>query len=258
MDKATGHKVLELKNRIVPNFSVSDWEEVGMITGFSDLISKHDRLLRSLRFGDEDYAGSCISVLRTIEEKQPGIVEEIEKYLNMNYPLDNAVNVSSVPTEKTMTFSPNVFDVPDLTVESDLISVMMPFAKEFDPVYETIKSACIALGYRCLRADDIWENHTFMQDIFNLIVRSQAVIVDFSGRNANVMYETGIAHTLGKTVIPLTQVFSDMPSDMKHHRVLQYLLNREGLDKMEDGLLKRLQTIANRGNKDDVIDGGTF
>ena len=39
----------------------------------------------------------------------------------------------------------------------------------------------------------------------------------------------GIAHTLGKNVVPLTQNISDIPSDLHSHRALQYLLNQEGL-----------------------------
>ena len=44
------------------------------------------------------------------------------------------------------------------------------------------------------------------------------MVVDFSGKNANVMYETGIAHTLGKKVIPITQRIDDIPSDMQQYQ----------------------------------------
>ena len=63
---------------------------------------------------------------------------------------------------------------------------MMPFSKEFQDVFNSIKLACDNSGFDCLRADDIWEESTFTQDIFSLILKSKAVIVDFSGRNANV------------------------------------------------------------------------
>ena len=59
---------------------------------------------------------------------------------------------------------------------------------------------------RCLRADDIWEESTIIQDIFSLILRCEVVVIDCSGKNPNVMYEMGIAHTLGKHVVPITQV----------------------------------------------------
>jgi hypothetical protein len=64
---------------------------------------------------------------------------------------------------------------------------------------------------------------------FSLIFRAAIVVCDFSGRNANVFYEAGIAHTLGKQVVPLSQSKDDVPFDLGHHRYLQYLNNGEGL-----------------------------
>lgn len=124
-----------------------------------------------------------------------------------------------------------------------LASAMMPFSPEFKPVYKTIGASCSANALRCLRANDIWANSTIIQDIFDLIFVSRIVIVDFTGRNSNVMYETGIAHTLGKHVVPITQSLGDVPFDLQSHRVLEYLPNREGLRKLESSLSERLKTI---------------
>jgi hypothetical protein len=71
------------------------------------------------------------------------------------------------------------------------------------------------------------------------------VVVDFTNKNPNVMYETGIAHTLGKHVVPITQSLYDLPSDMQHHRVLQYLPNGEGLRTLEQSLGKKLASLVN-------------
>jgi hypothetical protein len=122
-----------------------------------------------------------------------------------------------------------VFHVPDDYVELDLVAVIMPFSKEFDPMRKAIMQACTKDGLHCLRADDIWEGTTIIQDIFTLIFRAQVVIVDFSGKNANVMYETGIAHTLGKHVIPVTQSLADVPFDMtRKSRIFHF---ESGLDR---------------------------
>lgn len=120
----------------------------------------------------------------------------------------------------------------------------MPFSLEYRGVYEAIKRATEQCGLRCLRADDIWEESTIVQDIFNLIFRAQVVIVDFTGKNPNVMYETGIAHTLGKHVVPISQSLDDVPFDMRHHRVLKYLSNVEGLAKLSTDLAKKLLQIS--------------
>ncbi len=147
---------------------------------------------------------------------------------------------------RTITFSPAVFSVPRDRSDPQQVAVMMPFAAEFTRVYEAIQSACNDAGFNCSRADDIWEDSTFIQDIFNLICRSSIVIVDFSGRNPNVMYETGISHTLGKFVVPLTQHIEDIPSDLKSHRALKYLANAEGLRVLRRNLAKRLKTLREK------------
>ncbi len=48
------------------------------------------------------------------------------------------------------------------------------------------------------------------------------VIADLSGQNPNVFYEVGIAHTLGKPVLLLSQSIEDVPFDLRHRRVLPY------------------------------------
>lgn len=147
---------------------------------------------------------------------------------------------------RTITFAPAVFSVPEKDPDDKLVAVMMPFSADFTPVYEAIRGACHDVGLSCYRADDIWEDSTFIQDIFNLIFQSLIVIVDFSGRNPNVMYETGISHTLGKIVVPLTQNIEDIPSDLKPHRALKYLANQEGLQELRRKLALRLRTLRER------------
>lgn len=145
--------------------------------------------------------------------------------------------------KEVITFSPSVFNVPKKPVEEDLVSVMMPFTMEFDNVLDTIKAACSNTGMSGHRVDDLLNNSTIVQDIFELIYRSSIVIVDFSGRNPNVFYEAGIAHTLGKNVIPVTQSIDDVPFDLRHHRVFKYLNNSEGLQELKKGLEKRLEVL---------------
>ena len=187
MDVALGNRLIDLRERIAAGFRASHWVELGLLTGGTDIITRHDRLLRSLSWGDEDYAGNVLTVLRQIVESIPGVLPVIEGYLDRKFP-GEAHYISAKPFERKITFAPNVFQVPDGYVELDLASVMMPFAKEFDPVHEAIQRACAANALRCLRADSIWEESTIMQDIFNLVFRAQVVIVDFTGKNPNVMY----------------------------------------------------------------------
>ena len=240
MDRELGYRLIELRKRIVSSFDAESWEELGLLTGMTEIIVGHDRLLRSLHWNDEDYAGNVLTVIRRMVTRDPSCLKTIDDYLAREAPGDEEF-ISAKPAERRITFAPHVFQIPEGPVEIDLASAMMPFHEEFRPVYEAIRAAATDNRLRCLRADDIWEDATIIQDVFNLLYRSQVVICDFSGRNPNVMYEAGIAHTLGKHVVPITQSLNDVPFDLQHHRVLRYLPNEEGFRKLRVELAKKLQ-----------------
>lgn len=145
---------------------------------------------------------------------------------------------------KIITFSPGVFNIPEKEVNPELVSVMMPFSSDFDDVYSSIQQACDDVNLNCIRADDIWEESVIIQDIFNLIFESSIVVADLTQKNPNVLYELGIAHTLGKHVIPITQSMDDVPFDLSHHRALKYLNNGEGRDAMQRDLSNRLKHLS--------------
>lgn len=139
---------------------------------------------------------------------------------------------------------PKVFSVESIyKQESDLVSVMMPFGAEFNSVLSALQSATSALGLRCVRADDIWEHHTIVQDIVNLIAKARVVVCDCSGKNANVFYEIGIAHSLGKEVLLIAQSENDVPFDLLHLRYIRYLPNNEGLEALSAAVQSRLRTV---------------
>ena len=124
-----------------------------------------------------------------------------------------------------------------------LASAMMPFSDGFNAVYDTIRQASEGVGLRCRRADDIWENAAIIQDVVALIDRSRMVVCDCSGRNPNVFYEVGIAHTLGREVILITQNDDDIPFDLRHIRYIRYLNNAEGRAELLSSLQNRMQTV---------------
>ncbi len=146
--------------------------------------------------------------------------------------------------------SPKVFKLDEFGVaENNLISVMMPFAGQFNKVYETIQKVSSDLSLECHRADDIWNHDAIIQDVVSLINRSTIVICDCTGRNANVFYEAGIAHTLGKDVILITQNKNDIPFDLSHLRYIYYLDNNEGREQLFIELSQRIKTLVAQNKK---------
>jgi len=134
MDTATGNRIIALRARVVAKFDAGNWAELGLLTEASDLIDGHDRLLRSLSWGDNDYAGNALIVLTRIVERNPMALAIIEDYLDRSLS-GGAEYISAKVAERRITFAPHVFQIPDGHVEPDLVAVMMPFALEFRTVY---------------------------------------------------------------------------------------------------------------------------
>jgi len=215
-------------------------------TGTTDLVDGHARLLRSLSWGDEDYEGNAHTVMLQIVERDQANLQRIDEIVTGKYgePQGFGENVSTAPSKsRAITFKPSVFDVPDEGVDSRLIAVMTPFAPEFEEVYHAISGAAFLSGFTTLRAKDIWQHSTVIQDVFSLIFRAHIVVCDFTGKNPNVFYEAGIAHTLGKHVVPITQSQADIPFDLQHHRYLQYLNNGEGRAALDTALAARFTSL---------------
>ena len=139
---------------------------------------------------------------------------------------------------------PSVFKIPEHeAIEDQLVSVMMPFDAGFGAVYEAIQAASAGCGLHTRRADEIWEAPGIIQDVVSLIDRGRIVVCDLSGRNPNVFYEAGIAHTLGRNVIIITQSEHDVPFDLRHLRYIRYLNNEQGRAALSASLQDRMQTL---------------
>lgn len=138
---------------------------------------------------------------------------------------------------------PTVFQLSERPINPNLVSLMMPFSSEFDLVHTGIRTAIQALGFECERADNFWLHHSIMQDIIELICTSRVVICDLSQKNPNVFYEAGIAHSLGKEVILITQNMDDVPFDLRALRCITYLNNGEGCDRLAADISTRLRTL---------------
>lgn len=144
--------------------------------------------------------------------------------------------------------SPVVFRLEEpQRINSNLLSAMMPFAG-FGPIWEAIQRAAAENGMESGRADNRWDHPEIIQDVVALIDQAAIVVCDCSGKNANVFYEMGIAHSLGKEVIIITQSAQDIPFDIAHLRHIRYLNNGEGIQKLERDLSERIRSLRSRAS----------
>jgi hypothetical protein len=114
-----------------------------------------------------------------------------------------------------------------------------------DHVRPILQDRC---GLRCERADDIYDISGVMQSVWEGINRAQLVIADLTQRNSNVFYELGIAHTLGKPVIMLTQSMDFVPFDLRHLRCIVYEYKPATIGNFERILERTVRTVLSSAN----------
>jgi hypothetical protein len=149
-------------------------------------------------------------------------------------------------TEGIARTKPSIFKLPEEAIDGNLVAVMMPFNAGFNGVFAALQGAATAANMQCLRADDIWDDDVIIQDVVKLIGTARIVICDLTDKNANVFYEAGIAHTIGRDVILIAQHDSDVPFDLRHIRHIRYLSNEQGLKELTEKVSKRLETLVCR------------
>jgi hypothetical protein len=101
--------------------------------------------------------------------------------------------------------------------------IVMPFSQEWSAdVHRIVARACEAAGVRPMRGDDLFTPTDILEDIWQSINAADFVTADITGRNPNVLYELGIAHTLAKPVLILSRDAVDIPIDLATRRVILY------------------------------------
>ena len=68
---------------------------------------------------------------------------------------------------------------------------------------QIIRPAVKECGYKVFRADEIDQPGLITSQVVRHIIEDSLIVADLTERNANVFYELGICHALGK---PLVQV----------------------------------------------------
>jgi hypothetical protein len=144
----------------------------------------------------------------------------------------------------SMLVSPT-FGLPLSKFTFDLF-VLMPFKPKLLPIYrDHIKKVARQLKMSVARADDFFTTQSIMEEIWSAIANSKIIIADCTDRNTNVFYEIGIAHSLGKPVILITQNPEDVPFDLRNRRYIEYENTSHGHKAFEERLKKTLDEIKN-------------
>ncbi|MBI1282242.1 MAG: DUF4062 domain-containing protein [Anaerolineaceae bacterium] len=134
-----------------------------------------------------------------------------------------------------------VFGKPSMTSQfKGDIFMIMPFAESFSGIYsDVIRPLVKDLGLSITRGDEFNSvNGSIIDEVWSALNNCQFVIAEITGGNDNVFYELGIAHTLNKPAILITQATTaeKVPFDIRHLRYIKYENTVAGGVKLRDDL----------------------
>jgi hypothetical protein len=102
----SGKLMFALQRAVSDQFTQTDWEEFGYESNEHDYIAGHQRLMRSLYFGDEDYGACVFQALRHFADRNPAAIETLLKNKKVRFALEN--------------------DAPDILLDLGLIESQVP------------------------------------------------------------------------------------------------------------------------------------
>src|ERR1051326_4601359 len=94
--------------------------------------------------------------------------------------------------------------------------VIMPFAEEFDGVFSQLIQSALS-KFDVARADRELDQRNILETIVRGIAEADLIVADITTLNANVMYELGVAHALGRSVVMIAQDISELPFDIRSY-----------------------------------------
>ena len=180
-------------------------------------------------------------VVNTVSDGSgPGTFEVAPDWPRMQAALGVSLRKLGEASSDSMVVRPYFGKPAGLNTALDVF-VLMSFEPELRPVYEDhVRNVANSLNLVAKRADDFFDAHHVMSDVWEAINSARVIVADCTGRNPNVFYEIGVAHTLGRTVILITQNDSDVPFDLQAIRYIQYEYTPRGMMLFEKALAQTL------------------
>jgi len=136
--------------------------------------------------------------------------------------------------ERAMVVHPNFDHRAHLAKALNLnhdIFVIMPYNPRLKPLMDVLREVGARYGLVVKRADEL-SGKRLIEDIWEAIVGAKAIVADCTDCNPNVLYEIGIADTVGRPVVLLTQNTEELPSDLQGRRFLPYDLSESGREEL--------------------------
>lgn len=131
-------------------------------------------------------------------------------------------------------------DANNIRIQGDLAFILTPFHDDFFETYEMVCEICKETKLKPVRGDEEYVANDILKHIIENMVKARLIIAILDGRNPNVFYELGIAHSLNKPTILLANVQTQIPFDLQNQFLVLYENERELKEKLNNALLNIL------------------
>jgi len=143
------------------------------------------------------------------------------------------------------------------------IFIAMPFSSDFDNLRKVIVESVVTVGLTPCQLELNPKSNKFLEGIFTHTRETWVVIAvcspeeETATANPNIMYEVGLAHSIGKSTIILTNNIDKLPSNLKGENILEYKKGDEIIPEFKDKItteIYRAKERAKNGVTDDSFD----
>ena len=178
----------------------------------------------------------CCEIILEEHPDDPNLLSSTKKILD-HTPI-NDIDLSKIGVKPK-------FNKLKFNIKNRYVFHLCPFQDPFDSIYrDHIRPTANKMGFTIDRADEIYGTQPIIEDIWEAINCAEIIIADVTGRNPNVMYEIGMAHTIGKPVVIITQAIDDVPFDLRHQRCIVYSYTPPGCRDLENKIEGTLRFIG--------------
>lgn len=134
-----------------------------------------------------------------------------------------------------------IFPGRDFTVQPRTCLVVMPLEAYWsDALWMHLQQTLRSVGWDSYRAGALYAQN-ILDDTWQAINEVEVVLFDLTYKHPDVFYKIGIAHTLGKHIMLITQHARDLPPDFQRFSYVVYDNNIHGLQRLSERIIDLLK-----------------
>ena len=113
-----------------------------------------------------------------------------------------------------------------------------PIRRHIEGIFEAAIRPALEDKYKLIVAHKIYEPGSITKQVISEIYNAELVIANLTNRNPNVMYELAFRHSLGKPIIMIAELGTNLPSDIIMERTIFYQNDAQGVLELKKAIEK--------------------